>query len=58
MKKFEEEAMTDEKAKGHPVRLSQKPKSWDDFFDSPKRVMADFMTERVDPPPPKRVQFD
>lgn len=38
--------MTDEKTKRHPVGLSQKPESWDDFFAAPVRVTNDFMTER------------
>ena len=28
---------------GNCVILSEKPESWDDFFDSPARVTADFM---------------
>ena len=41
--------MTDEKENGHLVGVSQKPKSWDDFFDSPVCVTNDFMVEREQP---------
>ena len=32
------------------VILSEKPESWDDFFNSPIQVSADFMEERIDLP--------
>ena len=42
---------------GDQVILSPKPESWDDFFASPDRPTADFMSERVDPEPEKRELF-
>ncbi len=42
---------------GNRVILSEKPESWDDFFDSPARVTEDFMVERIDLPPQKRELF-
>ena len=42
---------------GNRVILSEKPESWDDFFDSPARVTEDFMAERMDLPPQKRELF-
>ncbi|BBL75553.1 antitoxin [Methylomagnum ishizawai] len=42
---------------GDKVILSPKPESWDDFFDDPDRVTADFMAEREDLPPQERELF-
>ena len=44
-----EKTMAVKKTKEHPDGLSQKPKSWDDFFASPVRVTGDFMAEREQP---------
>ncbi len=41
--------MTVKKTKKHQDGVSQKPKSWDDFFASPVRVTDDFMVEREQP---------
>ncbi len=43
---------------GGCVILSEKPESWDNFFNSPNAVSADFMVERVDLPPQERVLFE
>lgn len=43
---------------GGCVILSEKPESWDDFFNSPIQVSADFMEERVDLPPQERELFE
>ncbi len=43
---------------GDCVILSKKPESWDDFFNSPIQVSADFMQERVDLPPQERELFE
>lgn len=40
------------------VILSEKPQSWEDFFNSPIQVSDDFMQERVDLPPQERVLFE
>ena len=50
--------MADEKVNGHLVGLSQKPKSWDDFFASPVRVTDDFMAEREQPKDKEREADD
>jgi len=50
--------MTDEKANGHLVGLSQKPKSWDDFFASPVRITDDFMAECEQPKDQEREAND
>ncbi len=42
---------------GDCVILSEKPESWDDFFNSPIQVSDDFMEERVDLPPQERELF-
>ncbi|MCK4841584.1 MAG: antitoxin [Methylococcales bacterium] len=42
---------------GNRVILSEKPESWDDFFNSPVQVSADFMENRVDLPPQERELF-
>ena len=34
--------------KGNEVILSQKPKSWEEFFRSPDRSTDDFMAERAE----------
>ena len=43
--------------KGNEVILSEKPASWEDFFNSPERPTDDFMTERVDLQAEKRELF-
>lgn len=43
---------------GGCVILSEKPESWDDFFNSTTHVTADFMEERVDLPPQERELFE
>lgn len=43
---------------GGCVILSEKPESWDDFFNSPIHVSADFMEDRVDLPPQERELFE
>jgi antitoxin VapB len=43
---------------GGCVILSEKPESWDDFFNSPTRASDDFMEERVDLPPQERELFE
>ena len=43
---------------GGCVILSDKPESWDDFFNSPKQVSADFMEERIDLPSQERELFE
>ena len=42
---------------GDRVILTQRPSSWDDFFESGCRVTDDFMSERADLPPQKRKLF-
>jgi len=42
---------------GNKVILSEKPDSWDDFFNSDEQVTKDFMAERVDLPLQKRELF-
>jgi antitoxin VapB len=42
---------------GDKVILSEKPDSWDDFFNSDEHVTADFMQERIDLPPQERELF-
>ena len=43
---------------GGCVILSEKPESWDDFFNSPTHASDDFMEERVDLPPQERELFE
>ncbi len=43
---------------GGCVILSEKPESWDDFFNSPEQVTTDFMEERIDLPSQKRELFE
>ena len=43
---------------GNNVILSEKPESWDDFFNSSAKVTDDFMESRVDLPPQKREFFE
>ena len=43
---------------GNNVILSEKPESWDDFFNSPAQVTDDFMENRVDLPPQNRELFE
>ena len=43
---------------GGNVILSEKPESWDDFFNSPLQVSADFMEERIDLPAQERELFE
>jgi len=43
---------------GNNVILSEKPESWDDFFNSPAQVTDDFMENRVDLPPQNREVFE
>ena len=43
---------------GGCVILSEKPASWDDFFNSSNHVSADFMEERIDLPPQERELFE
>ncbi len=43
---------------GECVILSEKPESWDNFFNSPIRVSADFMEERLDLPSQERDLFE
>ena len=42
---------------GGCVILSEKPESWDSFFESGDRVSADFMFDRVDLPAQERDLF-
>ena len=42
---------------GNNVILSEKPASWDNFFNSPAQVTDDFMENRVDLPPQNRELF-
>ena len=42
---------------GDEVILSEKPASWEGFFNSSKRPTDDFMTERVDLKAEKRELF-
>jgi len=42
---------------GGCVILSEKPASWDSFFESSDRVTADFMEARVDLPAQERDLF-
>ena len=42
---------------GDALIIRPKPDSWDDFFASPERVPADFMTDRQDTPPQEREVF-
>ena len=39
------------------VILSAKPTSWDDFFAAGHRVPTDFLSNRKDTPPQKRMLF-
>lgn len=50
--------MTVKKKKEHPDGLSQKPKSWDDYFASPVRVTDDFMAEHKQPKDQEREADD
>jgi len=43
---------------GNNIILSEKPESWDDFFNSSAVVTDDFMETRVDLPPQKRELFE
>lgn len=36
---------------GDAVILRPKPDSWEDFFNRPSKVPADFLADRIDPPP-------
>jgi antitoxin VapB len=42
---------------GDEIILSEKPASWEDFFNSSERPTDDFMTERVDLQAEKRELF-
>ena len=42
---------------GDEIILSEKPASWEDFFNSPERPTDDFMTEHVDLQAEKRELF-
>ncbi len=42
---------------GDEVILSSRPESWEDFFASEARPTEDFMAERLDPEPEKRILF-
>ena len=42
---------------GNEIILSEKPASWEDFFNSSERPTDDFMTERVDLKAEKRELF-
>ena len=42
---------------GDEIILSEKPASWEDFFNSSKHLTDDFMTERVDLKTEKRELF-
>ncbi len=42
---------------GDKVILSNKPASWDDFFDAGPKAPANFMSRRKDAPPQKRRLF-
>ncbi len=50
--------MTVKKKKEYPDGLSQKHKSWDDYFVSPVRVTDDFMAEREQPKDQEREADD
>jgi len=43
---------------GNSVVLSEKPESWEGFFNSPAQVTEDFMAERADLPLQKRKLFE
>ncbi len=43
---------------GSRVILSEKPESWEGFFNSQMQVTEDFMAERVDLPLQKRKLFE
>jgi len=43
---------------GNNVILSEKPESWEGFFNSSAQVTDDFMVERVDLPLQKRKLFE
>lgn len=42
---------------GEKVVLSPRRSGWDDFFDRPSSLPADFLDERADAPPQKRPAF-
>ena len=42
---------------GETVILTPKRSGWDDFFDRPSAVPADFLAERADDPPQDRDLF-
>lgn len=42
---------------GDRVVLRKKPRSWDEFFESPQRTTEDFMSDRRQPRPQERELF-
>jgi antitoxin VapB len=42
---------------GDTIVLRPKPESWEDFFDRPSKVPADFLVDRKDVPPEARELF-
>lgn len=42
---------------GEKVILTPKRSGWDDFFDRPSAIPADFLAERADEPPQDRNLF-
>ncbi len=43
---------------GNKIILSEKPESWDDFFNSSAQVTDDFMADHVDLPLQQRELFE